>query len=154
MDVRASQMTKYGFWRADRFPGSAIAVLLLKTSKSTVIQSLDRGAYEIGLRISKRFPSACIHAIQIAGQGIAAFWWLSVKFMCEDTIHLLVWRSANVLDKNAPVFGRQRDVGAADHGDSLVDLCQGVASRAQVDRTGADMANGWHGGRETVGRST
>lgn len=65
-------MTKAGFWRADRFPGSAIALLLLRTSRSTVIQSLDRGANESGLRITKRLASGCIGAIQIADHGIAA----------------------------------------------------------------------------------
>ena len=52
MGVRASQMTTEGFWKAGRFPGSVIVLPLLESSTSTVIQSLHRGAYEIGLRFS------------------------------------------------------------------------------------------------------
>lgn len=148
-------MTKEGFWKADRFPGSAIALLLPKTSRSTVIQSLDRGAYEIGLRITKRLASGCIGAIQLTHQDIARFgWWPSVKLMCEDTIHLLFRCSANVLDTNARLLGLQRDLGATKHGDSLVGMCQIVASRARVIWTGFNTANEQSGARETVGRST
>ena len=51
---------KVGHREPNRYPGSAIALLLLNISKNTVIQGLDRGAYEIGLRITKRLASACI----------------------------------------------------------------------------------------------
>jgi len=73
--------------------------------------------------------------------------------MCEDTTHLLVRRSANVLDRNAPFFGLQHNVGAVAHGSSLVGLCTGVACQAQVKRTGFKVANTQRGGRETFGRS-
>lgn len=148
-------MTTEGFWKADRFPGSAIALLLPKTSRNTGIQSLDRGAYEIGLRITKTLASACIAAIQFADQYIARFgWWPSVKFMYEDTTHLLVRCSANVLDTNARLLGLQRDLGATKHGDMLAVVCQGVAYQARVTWTGFDTPNERRGGRGFVGRST
>jgi hypothetical protein len=148
-------MTNLGVRKSNRFPGLAIALRLLNASRSTVIQSPDRGVYEIGLRITKRLASGCIGAIGIADNSVSAVGrWPSVRFMRDDAVHLLVRPSAKVLDKIARFIGFDRGFGAADHGDSLVRLCQGVAAQPQINWTGVGTANAKCGGRDTVGRST
>lgn len=148
-------MTNLGVRKSDRFPGSAIAFRLLNTSRSTVIQGLDRGAYEIGLRITKRLASACIGALRFADKSVSAVGgWPSVRFMRDEAIHLLVRPSAKIVDKITRFIGFDRGFGAADHGDSLVRLCQGVAAQPQSNWTGVETANAKYGGRHTVGRLT
>jgi hypothetical protein len=58
------------------------------------------------------------------------------------------------LDKITPLIGFDRGFGAADHGDSLVRLCQGVAAQPQSNGTGVETANAKCGGRGAVGRTT
>ena len=71
MGVKASQMTKEGFWREDRFLGLVIALLLLITTNSTFIQSLERGALYSGVLASNRLPSSRIYVIRMDDQSIA-----------------------------------------------------------------------------------
>ena len=148
-------MTNVGFRKSNRCPGSAIALLLLYISKSTVILGLDRGAYEIGLRITKRLASACSGAIGIADRSVSAVGcWPSVRIMRDDAVHLLVRPSAKTLDKIARLIGFDRGFGAAEHGDSLVRLCQGAAAQLQIDWTDFEAANVKCGGHDNGGRST
>jgi len=148
-------MTNVGFRKSNRFPGSAIALLLLNISRSTVIQGLDQGAYEIGLRITKRLASRCIGTIGIADNSVSAVGCSpSVRFMRDDVVPLRVRPSAKVLDRIARFIGFDRGFGAANHGDSLVRLCQGVAAQPQINWTGVETANAKCGGRHTVGQST
>lgn len=146
---------KVGHREPNRYPGSAIALLLLNISKNTVIQGLDRGAYEIGLRITKRLASACIGAIGIADRSVSAVGcWPSVRIVRDDAVHLLVRPSAKTLDKIARLTGFDRGFGAAEHDDSLVRLCQGATGQPQINCTGLDAANVNCGGRDISGRST
>lgn len=146
---------KVGFRKSNRYPGSAIALLLLDISKSTVIESLDRGAYEIGLRIIRRLAPACIGAIGIADRSVSPVGcWQSVRIMRDDAVHLIVRPSAKTLDKIARLIGIDLGFGAAEHGDSLVRLCQGAAAQLQINWTGFEAANVKCGGHDSGGRST
>ena len=147
-------MTKAGSWKSNRFPGSAIASMLLNSSRSTVIQGLDRGAYEIGLRITKCLACGCIGATGIEDKRVSAVGcWPSVRSRRADAAHLLVRPRAKILGRVARSIGFDHDFGAVDHADSLVRMCQGVAARPQFNWTGADTAAKCVE-RDTVGRST
>jgi hypothetical protein len=148
-------MTKAGFRKSNRFPGSAIVILLLNTSTSTVIHGLERSAYQIGLRITKRLASAFIGAIGIADKSVsAAVSWSSVRFMRNDAVYLLVRPSRKVVDKITGFFGFDRGFGAADYGDSFDRLCQGVAMQSLIYWTSVKAANAKCRGRDTFGRSS
>ena len=64
-------MAKSGFWRADWFLGVIVTLLMLVASGSSLIQSLERKAYDIGVQSSSRSPSERIAVIAIDDQSIA-----------------------------------------------------------------------------------
>ena len=61
-------MARSGFWRSDWFLGLGIALLLLMTISSTFVQSLERWAYDVGVRASDLEPSNSIAVIGIDDQ--------------------------------------------------------------------------------------
>ncbi len=64
-------MKKTAFWKADWFLGLVIAVVLLVASGSDLIQSLERQAYDLGVRASSRAPSQRVAVIAIDDQSVA-----------------------------------------------------------------------------------
>jgi len=63
-------MTKAGFWKKDGFLGLAVALVLLLAGGSQLIQSLERSAYDWGVRASSRVPSERVAIIAIDKQSI------------------------------------------------------------------------------------
>src|SRR6185503_17601414 len=64
-------MKKTAFWKADWFVGLVVAVVLFAASGSDFIQSLERQAYDLGVRASRHAPSKRISVIAIDDQSIA-----------------------------------------------------------------------------------
>ena len=64
-------MKKPGFWKADWFLGLVIALVLFVASGSDLVQSLERVAYDWGVRASNHGPSARVAVIAIDDQSIA-----------------------------------------------------------------------------------
>ena len=64
-------MKKTAFWKADWFLGLIVAVVLLVASGSDFIQSLERQAYDLGVRASSHAPSQRVAVIAIDDQSIA-----------------------------------------------------------------------------------
>ncbi|MGH8693235.1 MAG: CHASE2 domain-containing protein, partial [Burkholderiales bacterium] len=64
-------MKKTAFWKADWFLGLVIAVVLLVASGSDLIQSLERQAYDLGVRASSHAPSQRVAVIAIDDRSIA-----------------------------------------------------------------------------------
>ena len=50
-------MEKGGFWRKDWFLGLVVALVLAFAAGSDLIQSLERKAYDLGVRATERLPS-------------------------------------------------------------------------------------------------
>ena len=63
-------MTKSGFWKKDWFWGLIVTLLLLFSGGSQIIQSLERSAYDWGVRASSRAPSDKVAVIAIDKQSI------------------------------------------------------------------------------------
>jgi serine/threonine-protein kinase len=63
-------MTKAGFWKKDWFLGLAVSLALLFLGGSDIIQSLERTAYDWGVRASSRTPSDKVAIIAIDKQSI------------------------------------------------------------------------------------
>jgi serine/threonine-protein kinase len=59
------------FWKSDWFVGLLVAVLFLFSANSDLMQSLERKAYDIGVRASSRAPSDKVAVIAIDDQSIA-----------------------------------------------------------------------------------
>ncbi|MGQ0578700.1 MAG: CHASE2 domain-containing serine/threonine-protein kinase [Betaproteobacteria bacterium] len=64
-------MKKTAFWKADWFLGLVVAVVSLVASGSDLIQSLERQAYDLGVRVSSHAPSQRVAVIAIDDQSIA-----------------------------------------------------------------------------------
>jgi serine/threonine-protein kinase len=64
-------MKKTAFWKADWFLGLVIAVVLLVASGSDLVQSLERQAYDLGVRASSHAPSQRVAVIAIDDQSVA-----------------------------------------------------------------------------------
>ena len=62
---------KSRFWKTDWFLGLVISIVILLSSGSTQLQSLERQAYDWGVRSTERFPSDKIAIIAIDDQSIA-----------------------------------------------------------------------------------
>ena len=64
-------MKKTAFWKADWFLGLIVALVLFFASGSDLVQSLERLAYDWGVRASSRAPSPRVAVIAIDDQSIA-----------------------------------------------------------------------------------
>ena len=64
-------MKKTAFWKADWFLGLIVALVLFFASGSDLVQSLERLAYDWGVRASNHAPSPRIAVIAIDDQSIA-----------------------------------------------------------------------------------
>jgi eukaryotic-like serine/threonine-protein kinase len=67
--VRGDSM-RSGFWKKDWFLGLAVSLVLLLAGGSQIIQSLERAAYDWGVRASSRIPSDKVAVIAIDKQSI------------------------------------------------------------------------------------
>jgi serine/threonine-protein kinase len=64
-------MGKLGFWKTDWFLAVAIAVVLLLFMNGDLVQSLERKAYDMGVRATGLTPSAKVAVIAIDDESIA-----------------------------------------------------------------------------------
>ena len=64
-------MGKTGFWKTDWFAGTVLAIVMLAIGGTDIIQSLERKAYDMGVRASSRAPSEQVAVIAIDDQSIA-----------------------------------------------------------------------------------
>jgi len=64
-------MPRRDFWRSDWFLGLVVALVVLALSGSAPIRSLERVAYDLGVRVSSRTPSERIAIIAIDDVSIA-----------------------------------------------------------------------------------
>jgi CHASE2 domain-containing sensor protein len=63
-------MARRDFWKSDWFLGVAVAVVLV-ISKTDFVQSMERKAYDLGVRASNRTPSDRVAVIAIDDNSIA-----------------------------------------------------------------------------------
>ena len=63
-------MKKYDFWKADWFLGVLVTLLVLAAANSDLVQSLERKAYDLGVKAASRTPSDKVAVIAIDKQSI------------------------------------------------------------------------------------
>src|SRR6187431_1907001 len=64
-------MKNLTFWKSDWFLGMVVTLVLLVASGGDLIQSLERKAYDLGVKSASRQPSDRIAIIAIDDQSIA-----------------------------------------------------------------------------------
>ena len=64
-------MKKLSFWKADWFLGLLVAIVMMIAARGDLIQSLERKAYDLGVKAASRTPSDRIAIIAIDDASIA-----------------------------------------------------------------------------------
>ncbi|HEY5762355.1 MAG TPA: CHASE2 domain-containing protein, partial [Rhodocyclaceae bacterium] len=115
-------MRKAGFWKSDWFLGVAVSLVLLMLAQTPAVQSLERAAYDIGVRMSDRQPSDRIAVIAIDEVSIANLgrWPWSRELHARMT-ELLAQAQAKVIVNTVFFTEPQRDPGY-DYVLRLIDL--------------------------------
>ena len=107
-------MKKTAFWKADWFLGLVVAVVLLVASGSDFIQSLERQAYDLGVRASSHAPSQRVAVIAIDDQSIANIGrWPWPREIHAQMIGRLEQAEAKVIGYASFFFEPQVDPGLA-----------------------------------------
>ena len=105
-------MKKLNFWRSDWFLGVMVTLALLMLSGGDLIQSLERKAYDLGVRSASRVPSDRIAVIAIDDQSLDNIgrwpWSRDVHARMTD---LLADGKAKVIANTTFFFEPQRDPG-------------------------------------------
>ena len=100
------------FWKADWFVGLLVAMLFLLGANTDLMQSLERKAYDLGMRASSRMPSDKIAVIAIDDQSIANIGrWPWPRATQAKMLDLLATGHAKVVGNTALFFEPQVDAG-------------------------------------------
>src|SRR5271169_782549 len=105
-------MKKVLFWKADWFIGLLVAMLFLFSANSDLVQSLERKAYDLGVRASSRAPSDKIAVIAIDDQSIANLGrWPWPREIQARMLDILAAGHAKVVGNTSLFFEPQVDPG-------------------------------------------
>ena len=100
------------FWKADWFVGLMVVLLFVGSANSDLIQSLERKAYDLGVRASSRTPSDKIAIIAIDDQSIANLGrWPWPRAMQAQMLDILSIGQAKVVGNTVLFFEPQVDAG-------------------------------------------
>ncbi|MEX0959155.1 MAG: serine/threonine-protein kinase [Burkholderiales bacterium] len=126
-------MNKTAFWKTDWFLGLVVAVVLLFATNSYLIQSIERGAYDLGVRLSDRTPSDRVAVIAIDDQSIANIGrWPWSRDVHAQMVELLAGAGAKVVGYASFFFEPQVDAGLA-YVHRMIDLYQELPEAVQED---------------------
>src|SRR5712691_7520446 len=105
-------MSKAGFWKKDWFLGLGVTLVLLFAGGSQLIQSLERSAYDWGVRASSRAPSDKVAVIAIDDQSLSNIgrWPWSREVMAKMTDKLAAAK-AKLIANTVLFFEPQLDPG-------------------------------------------
>lgn len=124
-------MKKTAFWKADWFLGLIVALVVLVASGSDFVQSLERQAYDFGVRASSHVPSQRVAVIAIDDQSIANIGrWPWSRDVHAQMIALLKQSGAKVVGYASFFFEPQIDPGLA-YIYKLAELYQGLPPAQQ-----------------------
>ena len=100
------------FWKADWFVGLLVVLLFLFSANSDLMQSLERKAYDLGVRASSRIPSDKVAVIAIDDQSIANLGrWPWPRSTQAKMLDLLAAGHAKVVGNTALFSEPQVDAG-------------------------------------------
>src|SRR5258705_12099938 len=105
-------MKNLSFWKADWFLGAVVAVVLLIASGGDLIQSLERKAYDVGVKAASRTPSDRIAVIAIDDESIANIGrWPWPREVHAKMVDILADAHAKTIGYTAFFFEPQVDAG-------------------------------------------
>jgi serine/threonine-protein kinase len=107
-------MKNLTFWKSDWFLGLVVTLVLLVASGGDLIQSLERKAYDLGVRSASRTPSDRIAVIAIDDQSIANIGrWPWPRDVHAKMTDILTNAKAKTIGYTAFFFEPQVDAGLA-----------------------------------------
>ncbi len=107
-------MRKAGFWKTDWFLGLIVSAVMLVLAGSDLVQSLERKAYDWGVRASSREPLSRIAVIAIDDASIANLGrWPWPRDLHAKMTDLLAGAKTKVVANTALFFEPQVDAGYA-----------------------------------------
>ena len=129
-------MKKSAFWKADWFLAIVIAIgVLLVNRFSDLIPSLERKAYDLGVKATSKTPSDKIAVIAIDEQSIANIGrWPWPREVQAKLIDQLSAAKAKVIGNTVFFFEPQKDPGLA-----YVDKMLALYDKAYPDAGGAPL---------------
>jgi len=131
-------MKKLSFWKADWFLGLLVAIVMLVAARGDLIQSLERKAYDLGVKAASRTPSDRIAIIAIDDASIANIGrWPWSRDVHARMIDLLGGAKAKVIANTTFFFEPQRDAGLA-YVEKLIVLQKEMETAADSAKPGAD----------------
>jgi len=131
---------KGGFWRKDWFLGLVVALVLFFGAGSDLIQSLERKAYDLGVRATDRVPSDRIAVIAIDDASIANIGrWPWPRDVHARLTELLARGKAKALGNLVFFTEPQLDPGLAYVNQVLAEYQRAVPNPNEIDR-GAPLA--------------
>src|SRR5688572_2517758 len=105
-------MNRLDFWRSDWFIGVVATLVILVFSGQDLLQSLERKAYDLGVRATSQVPSDRIAVIAIDDQSIANIGrWPWPRDVHARMTELLIGAKAKVIGYNVFFFEPQIDPG-------------------------------------------
>ena len=105
---------KKAFWKTDWFAGLSVSLLFLFSANSTLLQGLERAAYDWGVRASSRAPGDKVVLIAIDDQSIANLGrWPWTRDVHARMIDQLAAAKAKVIGYTVFFSEPQRDPGLA-----------------------------------------
>src|ERR1700741_5016696 len=105
-------MKNLTFWKSDWFLGLVVTLVLLIASGGDLVQSLERKAYDLGVRSASRTPSDRIAIIAIDDQSIANIGrWPWPRDVHAELIDKLTAAKAKVIVHTVFFFEPQTDRG-------------------------------------------
>jgi len=103
---------KSRFWNADWFAGLIISVVIILSAGSSQLQSLERSAYDWGVRSTERFPSEKVAIIAIDDESIANIGrWPWPRDLHAELIKMLTEGGAKVIGQTVFFLEPQIDPG-------------------------------------------
>jgi len=103
---------KKSIWKADWFAGLIISLLFLFSANSNLLQSLERSAYDWGVRASDRAPGDKVVLITIDDQSIANLGrWPWARDVHAHMIDMLAAAKTKVIGYTVFFSEPQRDPG-------------------------------------------
>ena len=103
---------KISIWKADWFFGLLVVLFFMFSASSDLIQSLERKAYDLGLRVTSRTPSDKVAVIAIDDRSISNLGrWPWPRSLQAEMLDLLAASHAKVIGNAVLFFEPQLDPG-------------------------------------------
>jgi serine/threonine-protein kinase len=142
----AGKKTKLNFWKSDWFVGLLVSVVVLVLGGGSLLQSLERKAYDLGMGLTARTPSDRIAVIAIDKQSLDNIGrWPWSREIFAEMIEKLAAAKAKVVATTVLFSEPQRDAGAA-YIDKLIILnnarlaAMAAEASATAERVAAEAA--------------